>query len=76
MHAIHRPKFIIKIDEYFYWINQFISRVQNFISLNLKEKSMRYAFFPLTVSNKIKIPQSIIPAGGHAWRDLSVVSKG
>jgi hypothetical protein len=26
-------------------INQFLSTVQNFISLNLKEKSIRYAFF-------------------------------
>jgi len=45
MHAIHRPKFIIKIGNIFSQINQFISRVQNFISLNLKEKPMRYAFF-------------------------------
>jgi hypothetical protein len=45
MHAIHRPKFIIKIGEHFSRINQFISGVQNFVSLNLKEKSMRYAFF-------------------------------
>jgi len=29
----------------FFHFNQFISRVQNFISLNMKEKSMRYAFF-------------------------------
>jgi len=27
-------------------INQFISTVQNFISLNLKEKSTRFAFSP------------------------------
>jgi len=47
------PKFIIKIDKYFSWINQFISTVQNFISLNFKEKSMRYVFFPLRVSIKI-----------------------
>jgi len=46
MHVIQRPKFIIKIGEYFFSrINQFIRRVQNFISLNLKEKSMRYDFF-------------------------------
>ena len=42
MHAIHRSKFIIKIGEYFF---QFISRLPNFIALNLKEKSMRYDFF-------------------------------
>jgi len=36
----------------FLQINQFISRVQNFISLNSKEKSTRYAFF-LRVSRKI-----------------------
>jgi len=48
MHAIHKPKFIIKIGEYFFsQINQFVNRVQNFISLNLKEKSERYAFFSL-----------------------------
>jgi hypothetical protein len=29
----------------FSWINQFISRVQNFISLNCRAKYMRYAFF-------------------------------
>ena len=46
MHAIHRPKFIIKIGEHFSPFNQFISSVQNFISLNLKEKSTRYDFFP------------------------------
>jgi len=46
MHVIHRPKFIIKIGEhFFFWINQFKSRVQNFISFNIKEKSMRYVFF-------------------------------
>jgi len=54
MHAIHRPKFIIKIGEHFSRINQ-LTRVQNFISLNLKKKSMRYAFF-LRVSNKIWNP--------------------
>jgi len=53
MHAIHRPKLIIKLGKHFFQINQFISRVQNFISLNLKEKSMRYAFFPLKVSTEI-----------------------
>ena len=46
MHVIHRPKFIIKIGNIFLQINQFISTVQNFISLNLKETSMRFAFFP------------------------------
>ena len=39
-----RSKFII-IDELFSWINQFISRLPNFIALNIKEKSMRYDFF-------------------------------
>jgi len=53
MHAIHRPKFIIKIGEHLFQINQLISRVQSFISLNLKEKSMKYAFFSLRVSIKI-----------------------
>jgi hypothetical protein len=33
-------------------INQYISKTQNFISLNLKEKSMRCALF-LRVNNKI-----------------------
>ena len=46
MHVIHRHKFIIKIAENISHINQFTSRVQNFISLNFKEKSMRYAIFP------------------------------
>jgi len=45
MHAIHRPKFIIKVGEYFSWIKQFIRRAQNLISLNFKEKSMRNIFF-------------------------------
>jgi hypothetical protein len=45
IHAIHKPKFIVKKSEYFSQINQFISRMQNFISLNLKEKSMRHDFF-------------------------------
>ena len=46
MHAIHRSRFITKIGEHFFsHINQFISRVQNFSSLNLKEKSVRYTFF-------------------------------
>jgi len=45
MYAIHRPKFIIKIGEIFSRINQFINRMQNCVSLILKEKSMRYAFF-------------------------------
>jgi len=49
MHVIHKPKFIIKIGEHlniFSQINQFISRMQNFISLNLKEKFMRYGSPP------------------------------
>ena len=45
MHAIHRPKLVIKTDEIFSQINQFINTVQHFISLNMKEKPMRYAFF-------------------------------
>jgi len=53
MHVIHRPKFITKTGEHFFWIKRLISRVQNFISLNLKEKSKRDAFFPLRVSIKI-----------------------
>jgi hypothetical protein len=51
MHAIHRPKFIKKWVNIFSRINQFISRVQNFISLNLKEKSD--ILFFLRVSIKI-----------------------
>jgi len=31
IHAINRPKFIIKIGELFSQINQFIKRVQNYI---------------------------------------------
>ena len=50
--AYNRPKFIIKMGEYFFRINPIHKRVKNFISFNLKEKSMRYAFF-LRVSNKI-----------------------
>jgi hypothetical protein len=46
MHVIKGPKFIIKIGElFFFQINQFIGRKQNFISINLKEKSMQYDFF-------------------------------
>ena len=55
MHAIHRPKFIIKIGELFFQINEFISRQENFISLNLKEKSRRYGFFE-EYALKFKIP--------------------
>ena len=45
MHAIHRPKFIITMVNIFSQINHFISRLPNFIAVNLKEKSMRYDFF-------------------------------
>jgi len=45
MHVFHGPKFITKIGELFSQINQLLSRVQNFISLNLKGKYMSYAFF-------------------------------
>jgi hypothetical protein len=55
MHVIQRPKFIIKLGEYFF-PSLTISRVQNFISLNLKEKSRRYAFSFYEHALKIKIP--------------------
>jgi len=59
MNVIHKPKFIIKIGEHlniFSWINQFISRVQNFISLHLKEKSMRYGPPPKSKHQNLKSP--------------------
>jgi len=37
-------------------INQFISRVQNFISLNMKEKSMRYVFLFKSKKYNFKSP--------------------
>ena len=43
MRAIYRPKFIIKIGENFFQINQHIHKMQNFISLHLKEKSMKFS---------------------------------
>ena len=46
MHAIHRPKFIIKIGEHFFPDEPIHKQTVKFISLNLKEKSMRYALFP------------------------------
>ena len=53
MHAIHRPKFIIKIGEHFL-INQFIKTVLNSIPLNLKEKPMRCACFSKSKNYKLK----------------------
>ena len=41
----------------FSWINQFISRLPNFIALNLKEKSMRYDFFPKSMQWNLKNPR-------------------
>jgi hypothetical protein len=77
MHVIQRPKFIIKIgEESFFWINQFISRKQNFISLNLKEKSMRYDFFFFYLALKYKCPVKNILAGSPVRRDLIPASKG
>ena len=57
MHAIQRPKFIIKLGELFSQINQFISRLPNFIALNLKEKSMRYNFFSKSMHWNLKNPR-------------------
>jgi len=57
MYAIHRPKLVIRIVNIFSQINQFINRLQNFISLNLKAKSMRYAlFFSRSKRQKLKTP--------------------
>ena len=38
-------------------INQFISRLPNFIALNLKEKSMRYDFFSKNMHWNLKTPR-------------------
>jgi hypothetical protein len=64
MDAIHRTKFVIKIGEYFSRINQFMNRLQNFISLNFSKKSLRYAFLSKSRHQKLN-PQ---------WKNLGSVA--
>jgi len=75
MHTIHWPKFIIKICEHFSQISQFRKRVQNFISLNLKEKPLRYAFFFESKHSKLKSPVKI-SAGCRCAEGFNLALKG
>jgi hypothetical protein len=52
MHVIHRPKFIIKIGEYFFLEKPIYKLSAKF--WNVKEKSMKYAFFPTIKYKNLK----------------------
>jgi hypothetical protein len=75
MHAIYRTEFIVKIREYFSQIHQFISTLRNFFSLNLNEKSMRYAILSKSKHQKLNA-QRKTSDGGSAPGDLTSELKG